>query len=353
MDKKSVQILNNLQNNLRKGSLSIEKFPIDDVLAMVKMEYDLWLTEKKNQLEEYMNAYALSLSLAVDKKDMEQIGSILGELEIDLHNASIEVLERAERLEKTKDCAVVNLFIKNASDAYNRYSSSSISGENVFEGKGVVYTVITGNYDQLLEPLEVDENLDYVCFTNNTELSSEVWDIRVIENIEELDQVRLARKHKILCYEYLKEYDYSIYVDGKIQVIGNLRKYIEKYSKGSPMLCFPHFVRSCVYEESYACIQYKKDDVTIIQKQMAEYNQEGYPINNGLIDSACLVRQHHDPMLQKVMTCWWNEVKYKSRRDQLSIGYACWKNNFSYDLSDLFIYRNEYICKRRDREKPY
>lgn len=353
MNKRSIQILNNLQNHLINGTLHIEAFPKDDVLDMVKAEYDQWLTEKVKQLGEYMNTYSLALNLAVDEKNIAQIKNILEEIQADLQNTPVAVLEGTQRLEDIKDHAIVNLYMKNAREAYNRYSLHPMARENAFKGKGVVYTVITGEYDQLLEPLEVDENFDYICFTDNNKLSSKVWNIRIIENLEGLDQVRLARKHKILCYEFLNEYDYSVYVDGKIQIIGGLRKYIEKYSNGSPMLCFPHFSRDCAYEEASACIKHGKDAVATINNQMEKYGQEGYPIKNGLIDSACLVRQHHDLTLQKVMMCWWNEVRQKSRRDQLSIGYACWKNDFHYDVSDLFIYSNEYICKRRDREKPY
>jgi len=99
-------------------------------------------------------------------------------------------------------------------------------------------------------------------------LRSEVWDIRIIEIEENLDKVRTARKYKILCHEFLKEYDYSIYVDGKIQIIGDVRKYMERYSKGSPMLCFPHFLRKCAYEEAAICMKAEKEAASVIMKQM-------------------------------------------------------------------------------------
>ena len=65
------------------------------------------------------------------------------------------------------------------------------------------------------------------------------------------------------------------------------------------MLCFPHFVRDCAYEEAIACIQYKKDNAQLILDQMQQYGDEGYPPRNGMIDSACLVRSHRSEELQK------------------------------------------------------
>ncbi|MDL2302121.1 DUF616 domain-containing protein, partial [Lachnospiraceae bacterium OttesenSCG-928-D06] len=175
---------------------------------------------------------------------------------------------------------------------------------------------------------------------------SDVWKIRLIENRAKLDFTRFARKHKILVHKYLAEYDYSIYVDGKIKIIGDFTQFIMKYSKGNPLLCFPHYERDCLYEEMEACVQLKKDDEFVMREQVTAYKQEGYPTHDGLIDSACLIRNHRDAQLCRVMEDWWNEVMRKSKRDQISFGYACWKNNFCYDICDLFIYDNDYtrIC---------
>ena len=38
-----------------------------------------------------------------------------------------------------------------------------------------VYTCITGNYDDLKEVKVKEDNIDYICFTNNKGLSSNSW----------------------------------------------------------------------------------------------------------------------------------------------------------------------------------
>ncbi|MBR4965656.1 MAG: DUF616 domain-containing protein, partial [Lachnospiraceae bacterium] len=99
----------------------------------------------------------------------------------------------------------------------------------------------------------------------------------------------------------------------------------------------------CVYQEVELCEALKKDDSKIMQKQMERYRNEGYPEKNGMIDSACLVRDLHDEQLQETMRIWWNEVLKGSRRDQLSFNYSCWKNKQKYDTSKLNIYDNKYL----------
>lgn len=353
MDNKSIEILKSLKGHLEKGSMKIETFPQSDVMDMVRAEYTGWMTIILRQMEEYFRLYEILTKHYIDEKNSSEFLKLLDNLILDSQKTPIEALDRIDALRKIEDGIIIESFMENARAAYERYPFQSTLGEMAFQGKGVVYTVITGDYDVLREPEYVDDAFDYICFTNNRKLHSEVWDIRYLENPEELDDARLSRKPKILCHEFLPEYDYSVYVDGKLQIVGDLMEYIKKYSLGSPMLCFPHYVRRCAYEEAEACIEAGKDNYAIIRSQMNEYRQEGYPANNGLIDAACMVRKHGDKILQNVMECWWKEVREKSRRDQLSIGYACWKNDFHYDLCDLFSCKNNYICKRRDRERAF
>ena len=65
--------------------------------------------------------------------------------------------------------------------------------------KKVVYTCITGGYDNLIDPSYVTEGYDYVCFTDNLELKSKVWEIRPLpKETEGLSQVKKQRYSVIL-----------------------------------------------------------------------------------------------------------------------------------------------------------
>ena len=353
MNSKSAELLKELKRHIASGTIELNAFPKKGVMTMIHEEYHQWLTKQFQNLEEYLSIYGLLIDTAMEEENRAELADCLEDLVSDLQRIPEDISGKMTSLRTARDLAMIGHFKKSAKKAYDDYPYRSLTGESVFHGKGVVYTVITGGYDVLREPEYVNDDYDYICFTDNTELHSNIWEIRYIENPESLDNTRLARKHKILCHHLLPEYDYSIYVDGKIQIIGNWKEYIAKYSKGSAMLCFPHHMRQCVYDEAQICTALNLDNAEIINQQVEGYRQEGYPANNGLLDTACLVRSHTDECLQRVMESWWKEVKEKSKRDQLSIGYACWKNKFHYDLSDLFIYQNEYVCKRREGEQAW
>lgn len=213
--------------------------------------------------------------------------------------------------------------------------------EDFDNSKLVVYTVIMGGYDTLKEPEYIDDNCDYVCFTDNKELKSGIWQIRLVGDYE-LDSTRKQREYKILTHKFLPEYKYSVYVDGNIRILGSLRDYVRKQWKGASLLALVHPERDNVYDEAEACIKFNKDNPDIIRKQVDRYRNEGYKANNRLILTGLLFRKHNDSNLISVMETWWNEVKNNSRRDQISFGYSCWKSNFIYDVSELRWYRSNY-----------
>lgn len=351
MNEKSVDMLKKLKETFSRENTAVARFPQKELEAFIHEENQIWLKDISNKIKCYEFVWSNLIDMAV-------LSGERGEL--------IEVLDafiKSQEIPKEKICSGLNIHdefekVNNLRHiSYKRfvhricsqYQYQSKLGENAFQGRGVVYTVITGAYDSLKEPLYVDADYDYICYTDNRNLTSDIWMIRYVENPEGLDNVRLSRKYKILGHEYLSEYDYSIYIDGKMQIVGSLKNMVERYSMGNPMLCFPHCSRVCAYKEAEAVVEENRDMSDMITKQMKEYEEEGYPRNNGLIDAACLVRKHQDKVLQKVMECWWNEVKNKSKRDQLSIGYACWKHGFHYDLADLFLYDNEYLVGKEHK----
>ena len=208
--------------------------------------------------------------------------------------------------------------------------------------KMVIYTAITGEYDNLHDPLFVDKNLTYVCFTNNKKIKSDIWNIEYIHD-DKLDHTYLSKKIKLFPDLYLKEYDTSIWVDGKLGIKEDIRNYVIRYERDKSILCFPHYERECIYEEAGVCLHYKKGNKNKIIRQMSDYYQNGYPINNGLYEMACIVRQHNDALVRKIMTDWYQEIRRYSHRDQISFPVVCYNNNFLPDICDLDIYNNRWL----------
>jgi len=206
-----------------------------------------------------------------------------------------------------------------------------------------VYTVITGNYDDLENPSYIDECCDYYCITNNKELCSDFYRMIYVEDKEQLGNVKLQRYIKIHPWEFFPEYNYSVYIDGKMNITKSLLDYIGFFSDGASLLAFMHFERDCLYDEGEICKHLNKDVADNIDAQLTRYREEGFPSHYGLIDSAVLFRRHHDDELKKHHQAWWQELKSGSKRDQLSFNYVCWKTSFKYDVCPLHIYQNSFF----------
>lgn len=208
--------------------------------------------------------------------------------------------------------------------------------------KGVVYTAIFGDYESLLDPKIINPNLDYICFTDNPNLKSNVWKICLID-FPELDSTRKARRIKTLPHKFLSEYEFSIWVDAAFLIVGDLEEYVNTFSKNNLFLGINHSWRDCIYEESKAILGLNKDNEEIVKKQIDKYKSEGFPENFGLIESGILFRRHNHPIISKLMDEWHDEIMNFSKRDQLSLNYVCWKNNFSYDEVPIFYWKNQFF----------
>jgi hypothetical protein len=235
----------------------------------------------------------------------------------------------------------------------NYYKSVYKKLSKNFSGKGfrklfnrkrnkVVYTAITGDYDELLTPFYVNNDWDYICFTDNNDLKSDFWQIRKMKDLN-LDNIKKARNYKILPHVYLPEYQYSLWVDGNFRIVGDINEYITKFSNDHAMICILHPGRICIYDEAEACIKQKKDAEKIIRNQMKEYRSKEFPEDQGLIASGVLFRKHNNQDVKDLMNAWWYELELHSRRDQLSFDYVCWKNGFEYAKCDLNYWKNEYF----------
>lgn len=207
----------------------------------------------------------------------------------------------------------------------------------------ICYTAIFGKYDNLKEPTVITKGWKYVCFTNNKELKSDVWDIRYIEN-KNLSNVKAARCIKIRFFDYIKE-DLSIWCDASLQINVDLDDFVNTYHRGN-FTTLQHPVRKCVYEEGYACIQLRKDTQERINKQMLKYFNEKMPQHQGMIQSGLMIR-NRDKDTIAFCTEWFKEVKEFSHRDQLSFNYVLWKTNLikPYLISSNIL-NNEFKLNR-------
>lgn len=226
--------------------------------------------------------------------------------------------------------------------------------------KIVVYTTILGPYDGLL-PQPKYEGIDYVCFTDQ-KFRSKTWNIVPLK-AKDLSPARTSRHPKIAPHLYLKDYDYSIYIDGNILLVRNPIPLLKKVISNAPMGIFDHNqcsdARDCVYKEHQAIVDLYhesgvlKDNFEVMENHMKRYRDQGYPENNGLIAATIMLRNHHHPEVIKTMETWWEEFSNGSKRDQLSFNYAAWKNNFLPFIINGDVRNNPYFYMIGIHRKSY
>lgn len=208
-----------------------------------------------------------------------------------------------------------------------------------------VYTCITGDYDEMKEfPSVKEEGVDYYLFTNNNKIRSNFWKVIDIEN-DGLDNIRLARKIKVLGHSILDDYEITVWLDGASYLKDYVTKFIDQYCdlKTYSLIGFKHRERDCIYDEALECVKVKKEKREILERQILKYRKEGYPEHNGLIESTVLIRRNHDKKLKKVMEDWFAEIQEFSYRDQISFNYVATKNHLNYKLLDMNVFDNEYF----------
>jgi hypothetical protein len=200
----------------------------------------------------------------------------------------------------------------------------------------VVYTCLFG-HSELFNDFEYErDGIDFICFTDDPELRSDFWKIELVPR-KALDPARAAKKIKSSPHIYLAQYDQSLYVDNVVRLKVRPARLFEEYlaPATSPLVCFRHPERDCVYDEARAVLSIDFDTPERVNPQMALYRHLGYPAHNGLAKSTLLLRRHQDPALQRVMNAWREQVFCHSRRDQLSLPPVCWLENFQIEYIPL------------------
>lgn len=217
------------------------------------------------------------------------------------------------------------------------------------KNKYAIYTALIGNYDEFQEPLYVDENFDYHLFTDQN-IESKIFTVHKVESPSNVrDCIKLARKIKILTDDFLPGYEYTVWIDANIVQKKSISELVLKEPSEFKTLKHPN--RNCSYEEARVCIERKKDDKEIIEKQIQLYEKSGFPSMSGLIASGLLIRQNTSKV-RRFCFLWWQHVSTYSIRDQISFSYIKWQDNFDLktDLFDYNILNDFFIFKQHKNQ---
>lgn len=219
------------------------------------------------------------------------------------------------------------------------------------EKEVIVYTAIYGNKDDLKPPKHISDNCKYICFTDNPNLKSDIWEIRVEDPGMNDDNLN-AKYYKVLphkCFEN-ETIEKSIWVDGAREIIGNIDDFIKDVANNFQfenvrLLKHPEG-RDCVFQEIEKLLYLNsignfKVPNDVITKQKKKYIEEGMPKNFGLFNCPILIRNHFDDETQKMGNLWWDEINLESKRDQVSLPFILWKNNITFNPIPLETFNGD------------
>ena len=216
-----------------------------------------------------------------------------------------------------------------------------------------VYSCITGGYDTPVMASICPDNIDYFMVTDDMKAARESGWPNVIDidevvpvDIDRNDPALMNRWCKMNGHRLFSDYHWSIYMDGKLSPNVDISGYV-KYTSKIGISTFTNGVRHKdigardLYGESiflsHYFRRYKPDDEASIlidrmKTQLRRYANEGCPRQKYQIEGSVIVRDHDNPMADKIMDDWFDEYRNGIRRDQISFEYVIWKNGI--DMND-------------------
>lgn len=201
----------------------------------------------------------------------------------------------------------------------------------------IIYTVITGGKDTLSEDINI-KGAKAVCFTDDPNLKSEKWEIRLIPSLYK-DVRRDSRTVKLLPHIFFPEAEYSLYLDGNIICKVPIQRIIHEWLQDDDIAVFRHHTRDCLFQEAKECIRLGLDDTETIEKHVERY--EGFPEHKGLYQCGVILRRH-TPRIKRLNEAWHAQYMTGCKRDQVSFPYVLEKEGVSINGIDSYAYLHDY-----------
>jgi hypothetical protein len=218
--------------------------------------------------------------------------------------------------------------------------------------KIAVYTANIGGCIKLYEPKILENNVDYIYFTDDKNLKSDKWNIVYVENTIETTDVSpgnrsLAKRIKMLFWEYLIEYDWVVWIDAQNQILSDgFRSYIDTIPSTIDAVFKPNpkprdvgprkrRTKTNVYEEIRVCKFFNLDNPEELDIWETELKNMNFPsYEYGLFETNIIFRRCNFENIPKdFYQEWWDLSTNRFRRDQLTINYLIWK----YDIKEYVL----------------
>lgn len=189
--------------------------------------------------------------------------------------------------------------------------------------KRAVYTALIGSYERLLEqPVAEASTIPFICLTDDPSLTSESWEVRLVEPAFERDSVRSSRVLKITGGPLATEYDESLWVDNKVVLTKDPAIILDELLADADFAVIEHSYRDTVMAEFDEVTRTGLDDPARIYEQLIHYAETKPHVLDAKPYWGAFIARRWTPSVRAAMQTWINHVLRYSRRDQLSMRYA-------------------------------
>lgn len=206
--------------------------------------------------------------------------------------------------------------------------------------KAAVYTFITEGYDELHQPLVIDKHVDYFVISDHRIDNSGIFhwiDVNEVVPCAIKDPFIKNRYCKMHGADIFPEYDYSIYLDGALQIAGDIISYLKQVGK-TGLALYLNETCECIYETGILITLIGRCNFEMARNQLKAYAMEGMPENYGLLCGGYIFRDNRNALGNTLMDLWWKEYQKWPTRDQLCLTYVMWKMGLT--LTDVGILNN-------------
>ncbi|KHG13812.1 Serine/threonine-protein kinase SIK3 [Gossypium arboreum] len=223
----------------------------------------------------------------------------------------------------------------------------------------IVASAIFGNYDVIQQPRNVSEeakkNIPFYMFIDE-ETEAYIKNKSILESSKRVGLWRIVvvrNVPKLLLHRIFPNVRYSIWIDGKLQLVVDPYQILEKFlwRQNANFAISRHYRRFDVFVEAEANKAAGKYDNSSIDEQVGFYKQEGltpyseakFPITSDVPEGCVLIKEHIP--ITNLFTClWFNEVDRFTSRDQLSFAIVRDKIRAKVDWNiNMFL-----DCERRN-----
>jgi hypothetical protein len=187
-----------------------------------------------------------------------------------------------------------------------------------------VYTALIGQYENLNEQeIAKRSSIPFICLTDDPDLRSDSWTIRLVEPTFAMDPIRSQRDLKLRPHIHLPDFDRSLYIDNSVVLTADPEHLLDSFLSASPFAMPTHSFRETLLDEFLEVARLGFDDLSRIFEQLNHYALadpsilDEKPYWGGVI-----FRNHREAAVKKVLEIWIAQVFRYSRRDQLSANMA-------------------------------